>query len=241
VLPLSAVVGNGPSAAKGERPLFTHQGVYELLHELGHLVDAMLSAAPYSSLSGVFTRPDFVEAPSQLMEEWAWDPATLRRLSRHVRTGEPLPAELAARLAGLRRANVGAFWTRQAFLTTYDLELNGPAEVTDPTALYFELWAKMTALPPMAGTIPEASLLPEMGGYDATYYGYLWSRIRAADMLSEFKRAGLTSPQVGLRYRRAVLEPGSTAEPEELIQSFLGRPTRPDAFYESLGLRAAGR
>jgi hypothetical protein len=86
------------------------------------------------------------------------------------------------------------------------------------------------------GTVPEASLLPEMAGYDATYYGYIWTRVWALDMASAFQKDGLLNPEVGMRYRRTVLEPGASAEPEALLQSFLGRPPRADAFYQELGL-----
>jgi len=239
VLPVAVISGNGPAAAAGERALFTHQGVVEMFHELGHMMHALLNAAPHASLAGIVGRADFVEAPSQLFEPWAWDGKILRRVSRHVRTGEPLPAETAELLGKLRRVSAGAFWSRQAFLATYDLELNGPVEVSDPVALWFERWGQMTALPGLPGTVPPASFLPEMGGYDSTYYGYLWSRVWAMDMASAFQKQGLTNPAVGMRYRRTVLEPGATAEPEALITTFLGRPPRPDAFYEELGITRA--
>jgi oligopeptidase A len=239
VLPIAVISGNGPAAAPGERALFTHQGVVEMFHEFGHMMHALLSAAPYASLNGIMGRADFIEAPSQLFEAWAWDGKLLRRVSRHVRTGEPLPAETADLLGKLRRVSAGVFWSRQSFLATYDLELNGPADVSDPVALWFERWGQMTAVPGLTGTMPPASFLPEMGGYDATYYGYLWSRVWAMDIASVFQRAGLTNSGVGLRYRRTVLEPGATAEPEALITTFLGRPPSPDALYEEMGLARA--
>jgi len=238
-LPIAVISGNGPPAAAGERALFTHQGVVEMFHEFGHMMHVLLSAAPYATLSGIAGRADFAEAPSQLFEPWAWDGKIIRRVSRHVRTNEPLPAETADLLGKLRRVSAGVTWTRQAFLATYDLELNGPTQVNDPIALWFERWGQMTALPLLSGTIPPASLLPEMGGYDAAYYGYLWSRVWAMDMTSAFQKAGFTNPEVGMRYRRAVLEPGATAEPEALITTFLGRSPKPDAFYEELGLTRA--
>ncbi|HZN92815.1 MAG TPA: M3 family metallopeptidase, partial [Myxococcales bacterium] len=128
VLPVTVIFTNVAAVAPGERALFTHQGVVELFHELGHMAHSVLSTAPYASLSGALVRPDFVEAPSQLFEAWAWDPAVLRRVSRHVRTGEPLPQALAEKLAGLRRASVGVDWTRRVFGGIWDLEINGPSE-----------------------------------------------------------------------------------------------------------------
>jgi len=237
VLPVAVIFGSVPRAAPGERALFGHPAVVAFFHEMGHLAHCLLGAAPYASLAGPQGgRADFIEAPSQLFEAWAWDPVILRRVSRHVRTGEPLPEALAQKLAGLRRASGGVTWTRQVFLSLYDLEINGPAEVKDPTALWFDLWGKTTPLPPVLGSVPEASLLPEVNGYDGLYFGYTWSRIWAQDMASAFQRGGFTNPEVGLRFRRTVLEPGATAEPEALLQAFLGRPVRPDAFFEWLGL-----
>ncbi|HYV49259.1 MAG TPA: M3 family metallopeptidase [Myxococcaceae bacterium] len=237
VLPVAAIFGSAPRAAPGERALFGHPAVVALFHELGHLAHALLAAAPYASLNGPQGgRADFVEAPSQLFEAWAWDPATLRRVSRHVRTGEPLPEALAQKLAGLRRASAGVTWTRQVFLALYDLQINGPAEVKDPTALWSDLWGKTTPLTTVPGGVPEASLLQEVNGYDGLYFGYTWSRIWAQDMATAFQRGGLTNPEVGLRFRRTVLEPGATAEPEALLRSFLGRPVRTDAFFDWLGL-----
>ncbi|HLN46656.1 MAG TPA: M3 family metallopeptidase, partial [Magnetospirillaceae bacterium] len=95
---------------------------------------------------------------------------------------------------------------------------------------------KMTPLPSVPGTIPEASFGHLMGGYDAGYYGYLWSRVFAQDMFTVFQKGGLENPVVGARYRQDILQPGGSIEPDQLLRNFLGRDVNYDAFYKDLGI-----
>ena len=234
--PVAAIVGNGPQARPGEPALFSHAGLVQFFHEFGHVMHTTLSTAPYATLYGANTRRDFVETPSQMLENWVWQPAVLRRLSSHVETGEPLPPETIARMTGLKRASTGVFWTRQAFLATWDLTLHGPNADLDANALWFELMPRLTPLPPTPGTMPPASFMPVMGGYDANYYGYLWSRVYAQDLFSVFAREGIDSPAVGRRFREQVLAPGGAREPDELFRAFTGRPVNYDVFFEELGV-----
>ncbi|WP_428264678.1 M3 family metallopeptidase [Haliangium sp.] len=237
--PIAAVIGNGPPAEPGRPALLSHADAVIFFHEFGHLMHETLSTAPYASLFGTNVRHDFAEAPSQMFENWMWDPDVLARVSRHVDTGEPLPRPLIDQMVARKQADVGQFWTRQAFFAVYDLTIHRSGPSVDTTALWFDLAARMTALPQSPDTRPHASFAGFMGGYDAGYYGYLWSKVFAQDMFSRFREAGLANPEVGLRYRRAILEPGATREPDELLQDFLGRPVQMDAFYESVGLGAA--
>lgn len=234
--PVSAIIGNGPAAGPGRPAQFGHQDLVEFFHEFGHLMDTTLCTAPYASLFGMRWPGDFVEAPSQMMENWAWDPDILVRVSGHVETGEPMPRPLATAVPGLRQGDSGLFWTRQAFLAAFDLALHGPAPVPPANELWFELQSRMTPLPGVPGTFPPAAFLPVMGGYDANYYGYVWSRVYARDLFTAFEEGGPTGPAVGRRFRRQVLEPGSSVPPEQLVRRFLGRPVSPEAFYRELGI-----
>ena len=94
----------------------------------------------------------------------------------------------------------------------------------------------MTPFPAIPGTHPEAGFGHIMGGYDAGYYGYLWSRVYAQDIFTRFQREGLLNPTVGMAYRKDILEPGASVEPDVLVQNFLGRPMNPDAFYKDIGI-----
>ena len=234
--PVSAIIGNGPAAAPGEPALFGHADLVQFFHEFGHVMHTTLSTAPYATLYGANTRRDFVEAPSQMLENWVWQPDVLRRLSSHVETGEPLPEATLARMAALKRASSGVFWTRQAFLATYDLTLHLAAPDIDANAHWFELMPRMTPLPSTPGAMPPASFMPIMGGYDAIYYGYIWSRVYAQDMFSAFGPGGIDDPAIGLRFRRQVLAPGGSRDPDELVREFLGRPLSYEAFYDELGI-----
>ncbi|MGH8495988.1 MAG: M3 family metallopeptidase [Gammaproteobacteria bacterium] len=236
VLPIAAIVGNGPSSAEGQAALFSHRDFTEFLHELGHVMHSTLSTAPYATLYGTNVRGDFVETPSQMLENWAWQPSVLKRLSSHVDTGKPMPDELIDDLLRSRNSDAGVFWTRQAFLGIYDMTLHTSGPEVDPDALWFELMPQSTPLPPVPGTMPSASFLPVMGGYDAGYYGYVWSRVFAQDLFSVFEREGLDDSEVGMRFRREILEPGGTIEPDRLLRNFLDRPPSYDAFYTELGI-----
>ncbi len=235
--PISSIIGNGPASEPGKPALFSHRDLIEFFHELGHLMHTTLSTAPYSSLYGANVRGDFAEAPSQMLENWMWQPSILKKVSSHVTSGQPLPDALIEKLLARKHAADGIFWTRQAFLGVYDLMIHSLGTQVDSTRLWFSLMPQLTPLPPPpAGTLPDASFLPIMGGYDAGYYGYVWSRVYAQDLFTAFQKGGLENPEVGLRYRREILEPGGTVEPEDLLINFLGRPARSDAFYEDLGL-----
>jgi Zn-dependent oligopeptidase len=233
-LPLSSVIGSGPAAAPGHPALFSHHDMLEMFHEFGHLMHTTLSTAPYAKLYGAHVREDFVEAPSQMMENWMWQPAVLKLVSSEVDTGKPLPDDLIRRLAALEHVADGAFWTRQCFFGLYDLALHGTKSL-DAGKAWGGLMARYMALPPEPHTRPPASFVPVMAGYDAGYYGYIWSRVYAQDMFSAFQ-GHLDDPAVGLRYRREVLAPGGSEEPELLVQRFLERPADPKAFYRELGL-----
>jgi thimet oligopeptidase len=235
-LPISSVIGSGPAAAPGQPALFSYRDMLEMFHEFGHLMHGTLSTAPYATLYGSHVREDFVEAPSQMMENWMWQPAVLKQVSSEVDTGKPLPDELIRRLTVLEHAADGATWTRQCFFGLYDLAIHGDKPMDAGTA-WDSFMSRYMALPPETGTSPPASFVPLMGGYDAGYYGYIWSRVYAEDMFGAF-HGHLDDPTVGLRFRREVLGPGGSEEPELLVQRFLGRPVDTQAFYREVGLTA---
>ncbi len=236
-LPVSSIIGNGPAAAAGKPALYSHHDLVTLFHEFGHLMHGTLSTARYATLYGTNVRWDFVEAPSQMLENWMWQPAILKRISRHVVSGQPIPDALIAKMIALKYAADGVFWTRQAFLARYDLALHDEQPARDANRLWFALMPKLTPLPPMPDTLPAASFLPVMGGYDARYYGYAWSRVYAQDMFSVFENRGIDDSATGRRYRREVLAPGATLEPGSLVTNFIGRAPNPQAFYRDLHLQ----
>jgi thimet oligopeptidase len=238
--PVSSVVGNFPKAAPGKPALLLHEDVETFFHEFGHIMHQTLTLARYSSLSGTNVRGDFVEAPSQMLENWVWDPAILAKLSKHYKTGESLPKRLLDQMIAAKHANEGIYWSRQLFFSLADMKFHSSGEKVDTTAVWNALAPEVFLMTEPAGSAAQATFGHLMGGYDAGYYGYLWSKVYAQDMFTVFEKAGLESPEAGGRYREWILEQGGTKEPDVLIKGFLGREPNKEAFYRSLGIGGTG-
>lgn len=233
--PMAAIVGNWPQPAPGKPALLSHDDVLTFFHEFGHNMAAMLSTAPYETLSGGF-RQDFVEAPSQMLENWVWDPGILRELSSRWDTGAALPDDLIAKIIAARYVDQSYSYTRQAFYALVDMAYHTDGPHVDTTKVWAQTQDRTTPTSFVPGTYPQAGFGHLMGGYDAGYYGYLWSKVYAQDMFTRFQRQGLENPEAGKAYRDDILAPAMTFEPDQEIRTFLGRPMSPDAFYRDLGL-----
>lgn len=234
--PVTAIVAN-VTKPTGERPsLLQHDEVVTMFHEFGHILHMSLSTATYTRFSSANTEWDFVEAPSQIMENWCWLPDVLARFSRHYRTGEQIPAELVAKLTEARDLNVALHNLRQAYYGQVDMDLHSTLDDVDPVEIE-RARTEMTLLPHHTGTFHLPSFGHLLGGYDAGYYGYLWSEVFGDDMFSRFKDEGVLSAEVGMAYRRSILEPNGTRDGADLLVDFLGRPPSNDAFLRKLGIR----
>ncbi|MGH7683454.1 MAG: M3 family metallopeptidase, partial [Vulcanimicrobiaceae bacterium] len=192
--------------------------------------------APYETLSGGF-RHDFVEAPSQMLENFVWQPEILKKLSSRWDTGAPLPDDLISKIIAARYVDQDSEYVAQAFLALVDMTYHTSGPKVDTTAVWGTLLERTTPSQFIAGTMPQASFGHLMGGYDAGYYGYLWSKVYAQDMFTRFQRDGVESAVAGHAYRNDILAPAMTFEPDQEVRTFLGRPMSPDAFYASLGLQ----
>lgn len=224
-----------PSATEGPA-LMDHGEVVTFFHEFGHLVHEIAHGAiPWVRVSGV-AEWDFVEAPSQLLEEWIYDAEVLRTFATHVDTGEPIPEETVAHLRRARDFGRGLSVQRQLFFSAVSLALHErPASGIDTTSVVFELAARYSPTELIPGTHLEASF-GHLEGYSALYYTYMWSLVIAKDMLGTF-RAGLLDTIQARRYRDLVLAPGGTKPAAALVRDFLGRPYAFDAFREWLAPR----
>lgn len=235
-IPFVAIVAN-LNKPSGDMPsLLKHSEVETLFHEFGHVLHNALTKAKYSAFSGTSVSWDFVEAPSQMLERWAWDPQVLKKISKHYKTGEALPDDLIKRMIAAKNFGAGGMYLRQDFFAQYDMTLHTADTTPDTTKLYFELTKKIRGLPLTKGTIPQASFGHIMGGYDAGYYGYLWSEVIAEDFFGEFKKNGIFNPETGLKFRREILEKGGTLDEEKMVENFLGRPADNKPFLKSIGL-----
>ena len=236
--PVAAIVANlnKPSAAKPS--LLDHKEVETLFHEFGHIMHQTLTKAKYGRFSGANVARDFVEAPSQMLENWVWDPEVLQSLSGHYRDhSKKLPKELLDKMLAAKNADIGLITLRQLLFGTVDMAYHGPRTPSDTTKTYARFASDVSLIPTSDGTHPEASFGHLMSGYDAGYYGYLWSKVYAQDMFSVFKAQGVMNPLIGRRYREEILERGSSRDEMDSLKAFLGREPNENAFLESVGLK----
>ncbi len=235
--PFVAIVANMNKPSKDTPSLLKHSEVETLFHEFGHVLHNALTRAKYAPQAGTSVSWDFVEAPSQLLERWAWNPTVLKKISKHYKTGEPLPDDIIKRMIDAKNFGTASAYLRQNFFAQYDMTLHTIDKTPDTTKLYYDMTDKICHIHLQKNTIPQASFGHIMGGYDAGYYGYLWSEVIAEDFFSEFEKNGIFDTNTGLKYRREILEKGGTIEEEDMVKNFLGRPVSNEPFLKSIGLK----
>ena len=234
--PVSAIVANFTPPTADRPSLLQHEEVETLFHEYGHILHQVLTRAELVRFSGTSVERDFVEAPSQIMEHWCWDPDVLATFARHHGTGEPIPASLVEAMIAARNLDIALVKLRQVQYGQLDLALHGvdaPDLDVDEVA---RAAAEVTLMP-----YPEDSFFPGtfahiMHGYDAGYYGYLWAEVIGDDLFRRFAEEGPTSPEVGADYRREILEVGGSRDAAQSVRAFLGRPPDNTAFLHKLGI-----
>ena len=236
--PATALVCNFPKPTEYQPSLLTHDNVETYFHEFGHLVHGVLTKSPLVSYAGTSVPRDFVEAPSQMLENWVWEKESLSLFAKHYETEEIIPDELLEKMIAAKNINSGTKALQQVFYGIYDFSLNDgfdPDGNKTTTNLIKELKNDVTLYPYQEGTHQQASF-GHLNGYGAAYYGYKWSEVYAHDMFSIFKSEGILNPKTGLKYRRIILEKGGTEEPLDLVKKFLGREPNSDAFLRSMGI-----
>jgi thimet oligopeptidase len=221
-LPEGVLVCNFP------RGLMEHDDVVTLFHEFGHLLHHVLAGRhAWARFSGVATEWDFVEAPSQMLEEWAWDAQVLRSFARNA-AGEPIPAELVAKMRKAEEFGKGYLARAQMFYAalSYQLHRRVPDETTPVVR-------ELQGAYDLFGYVPDTHFQASFGhleGYSSAYYTYMWSLVIAKDMFSAFDEDDLFGPDVARRYRDRVLAAGGSKDAADLVEDFLGRPYTFDAF-----------
>jgi thimet oligopeptidase len=232
--PAAAMVANFTKPGAGRPSLLQHTEVETFFHEFGHILHHTITKAEIVRFAGFGTENDFVEAPSQIMENWTWEPSVLRRFARHYETGEPIPDSLVEQLTAARNLNVALFNLRQVQFGLLDMWLHDDSEDKDLDSVLHRA-VEISLLPFHQGTFMPASF-GHLFGYDAGYYGYLWSEVFGDDMWSRFAAEGMTNPEVGLAYRRSILEKGGSEDGMDLLRGFLGREPDNQAFLAKLGI-----
>ncbi len=231
--PISSIVANYNPPSGGKPSLLSHSEVETQFHEFGHIMHQVLTRAAYATYSGTSVARDFVEAPSQMLENWVWEKEPLAKLSGHyLNKSEKLPADMVKKLIDAKLVNAGVKYLRQAALATLDLEFHNSGAVVDTTAVYAKAFKDVMLVPIQDGTYPQANFGHLMGGYDSGYYGYLWSEVYAQDMYTRFEKEGLLSAKVGADYRKWILEAGGTEEAFDLLKGFIGREPNQEAFLK---------
>ncbi|HEX2152599.1 MAG TPA: M3 family metallopeptidase [Acidimicrobiia bacterium] len=234
--PSAAIVANFTKPSPSRPSLLQHNEVETLFHEFGHILHQVLTRAELVRFSGSSTERDFVEAPSQIMEHWTWRPEVLARFARHYESGEPIPESLVKAMVEARNLNIALATLRQVQFGLLDMGLHGDGGGDIDLDDVHRRATEVSLLPFHEGTFFPASFGHMLSGYDAGYYGYLWSEVYGDDMFSRFDEEGVTNPEVGADYRRAILEAGGTRDGMDLLTDFLGREPSNAAFLRKLGI-----
>ncbi|NLO92056.1 MAG: Zn-dependent oligopeptidase [Elusimicrobia bacterium] len=234
--PSAAIVANFPKPSADAPSLLKHSDVVTLFHEFGHVMHNVFTQAKYGRFAGTKVLRDFVEAPSKMAENWAWNAEVLKAISGHYKNpSEKLPDELIAQKIAAKNAGSGMAYLRQSFFSLLDMKYH-TLDKPDTTGIYNDLSYEIRGIPMSMGTVPQASFGHLMGGYDAGYYGYLWAEVIAEDLFSRFENEGVLNPETGMQYRQLILAPGGTYDPSSMVEKFLGRKVSQDAFLKSIGL-----
>lgn len=228
LMPMAAIVCNfAPDTASGQG-LMRHDEVTTFFHEFGHVLHHILSRASYAHFGGTQVARDFVEAPSQMLEEWAWDEKVLASFAKHVTTGKTLPHDLYKKLVAARAVGRGVTVQRQLFLATLD-HVYHTETVTDSTATMNRVFGEMMPFTQTPNSHFQATF-GHLMGYDAGYYGYQWALSIAQDMHTRFEGANVMNLKTWREYRERVLERGGSDAPEKLVENFLGRAPNSKAY-----------
>lgn len=237
-LPISALVCNFPEPTPDKPSLLSHDDVITFFHEFGHLLHSLLTRSALTAFSGTSVARDFVETPSQMFENWAWNYEALSLFARHYKTGEIIPKQLFNKMLQAKNVASGLTALQQIFYGNIDMTFHDRLKPDSPkttTDVVRELQNQITLYPFMEGTYFEASF-GHLMGYASGYYGYLWSKVYSEDIFSVFEQAGGLNPKIGLRFRESILAKGADEEPMALLKNFLQREPKEDAFLKFLGI-----
>lgn len=233
---LSVVIANFPPATAGRPPLLNRSDVTTFFHEFGHAIHSILGRTRIASLSGTATKTDFVEMPSQMLEEWLFDPHILKIVSLHYKTGESLPDELINKILATKNMYSGTWVQRQGFLSLVSLDLFDKSSSIPTSDIYYSLYKQTRPHMLVSQDDKGWSSFGHLSGYGAKYYGYLFSKGFAREMFEYIENIGLLDPRAGAHYKDTVLSWGGTQDPNTLLYNFLGRKPTIDAFIKNLGL-----
>lgn len=234
--PLAALVCNFTKPTADKPSLMTHPEVETFFHEFGHGLHQILTETKYGRFSGTAVARDFVEAPSQMFENWVWDASVLGKFAKHYKSGEVLPAKTLKAMNDARTLGSALEAEHQFYYGLVDQAYHtAPGGKIDTTKTGVDLLGQVELYEPPVGTFFQSSF-GHLMGYQGAYYGYQWSLVYAQDMYTKFEQKGPLDPTTGMEYRKKVLARGGSIDETEMMRDFLGRGPNMDAYLKSLGL-----
>ena len=233
---VAVVIANFPKPTANQPSLLKRKDVTTFFHEFGHALHALLGATKLGSLSGTNVKTDFVEMPSQMLEEWLWDDAILKQVSSHYQTNKPLSDDIIKTLIDLKNIDTGNQLQNQLVYALLSLNYFKEDAPKDLHGLFKTIFNQIKNHDEFFDNSHFYASFGHLTGYGAKYYSYLWSKVFALDLFDTIRKQGLLNPVIGTRYRDTILAKGGSKDPNELLVDFLGREPNQDAFIQDLGL-----
>ena len=237
--PFVTIVCNFTKPTADAPALITHDELTTFLHEFGHALHGIFAKGRYPSLTGTSVSRDFVELPSQIMENWAFEPEYLNSFAKHYQTGEPIPAELIEKIVAAKNYLAAYGQVRQLHFGYLDMAWHSLTEVPAIGTVEFEqnVLAPYSVMPAAEGAAFSSSFSHIFsGGYSAGYYSYKWAEVLEADAFSLFKEKGIFNQEVAESFRRNILEMGGAEDEAVIYRNFRGHDPQPEALMKKLGL-----
>ncbi|MBR5211763.1 MAG: M3 family metallopeptidase [Bacteroidales bacterium] len=237
--PFISIVCNFTKPTADAPSLITHDELTTFLHEFGHALHGIFAQGRYGSLTGTNVSRDFVELPSQIMENWAFEPEYLNSFAKHYQTGEPIPADLIEKIVAAKNYLAGYAQVRQLHYGLLDMSWHTLTAVPEEGTVEFESksLAPYAVMPAVEGTAFSGSFSHIFsGGYSAGYYSYKWAEVLEADAFSLFKEKGIFNTEVAASFRENILSKGGAQDEAVIYRNFRGHDPQPEALMQKLGL-----